>query len=123
MKKYLINRGKSFKYAAEGIIQLFGKEANAKIHLTAAILVIIVGFMLRISSYEWCLIAFAIGGVFMAEGVNTAIEKVCDKVSPEINPLIKTAKDVAAGAVLLFVLSAVAVGLIIFLPKIIDILK
>lgn len=123
MKKYLIKRGKSFKYAAEGIIHLFGKEPNAKIHLTAAILVIIVGFLLNISSYEWCLIAFAIGGVFMAESFNTAIEKLCDKISPEKNPLIKTAKDAAAGAVLLFVLSAVAVGLIIFLPKIIDILR
>ena len=54
----------------------------------------------------------------MAEAFNTAIEKLCDKVSPERDPLIKTTKDVAAGAVLLFVLGAVAVGLIIFIPKI-----
>lgn len=54
----------------------------------------------------------------MAEGFNTALEKLCDKVSPEYSPLIGTAKDVAAASVLLFVLASVTVGLIIFLPKI-----
>lgn len=54
----------------------------------------------------------------MAEGFNTAIEKLCDKVSPQRDPLIKIAKDIAAGAVLLFVFSAVIIGLIVFLPHI-----
>ncbi len=117
MKSYFYKRGKSFGYAWEGIKTLFSNEANAKIHLCAAIAVIIVGFILKLSSSEWCAISFAIGGVFMAEAFNTALEKICDKVSPERDPLIKIAKDVAAGAVLLFVLSAIAVGLIVFLPK------
>lgn len=100
---------------------LFGSEANAKVHLAAAVLVVITGFLLRLSPAEWSAIIICIGGVFMAEGFNTALEKVCDKVSPEKNPLIGAAKDVAAGAVLLFVIGAVAVGLIIFVPKIISI--
>lgn len=108
---------RSFRYAGEGIAALFAHEANAKIHLCAAICVIIAGFVFRISSVEWCIISLCIGGVFMAEGFNTAIEKLCDKVSPERDPLIKVAKDVSAGAVLLFVFAAIACGLIIFLPK------
>ncbi len=108
---------KSFGYAGEGIRALFAHEANAKIHLFAAVCVIIAGFLFHISNVEWCVIALCIGGVFMAEGFNTAIEKVCDKISPDRDPLIKTAKDVAAGAVLLFVLAAIACGLIIFIPK------
>lgn len=123
MGKYLSNRAKSFKYAWTGIVSLFSHEANAQIHIIAAILVIATGALLHISSWEWCVVAFAIGGVFMAEGFNTAIEKICDKVSPERDPLIKAAKDVAAGSVLLFVLSAVAVGLIIFIPKIVSLFK
>lgn len=118
IKKYLITRGKSFKYAWLGIIHLFSNEANAKIHLLACILVIAASVIFNLTATEWCLVITAIGGVFMAEGFNTSIEKLCDKVSPEKNELIKTAKDVAAGAVLLFVIAAVVIGLIIFIPKI-----
>lgn len=120
MNKYFSDRKKSFGYAFEGIYALFKNEAHAKIHLVAAVLVIITGIILNLTATEWCFIFFAIGGVFMAEGFNTAIEKVCDRVSPEKHPLIKAAKDIAAGSVLLFVFSAVAVGLIIFVPKIIS---
>ena len=118
MNSYLNKRKKAFGYAWEGIRTLFKGEAHAKIHLIAAILVIIAGFIFRLDKSEWCAVLLCIGIVFMAEGFNTALERVCDKVSPEKNPLIKDAKDIAAGAVLLFVLSAVAVGLIIFIPKI-----
>ena len=100
----------SFRYAWEGIVSLFSNERNAQIHLGAAVCVITAGCLFDLSAVEWCLISLCIGGVFMAEGFNTAIEKVCD------NPLVKTAKDVAAGAVLLFVISAVVVGLFVFIP-------
>ena len=122
MGDYFLKRRKSFVYAWQGIIFLFHNEANAKIHLFAAVCVIAAGALFKIECWEWCAVIFAIGGVFMAEGFNTAIEKICDKVSPEKNSLIKIAKDVAAGSVLLFVISAVAVGLIIFLPRIISLL-
>lgn len=123
MGEYIKKRKQAFKYAGEGIVTMFRHEAHAKIHLTIATLVIIGGFILSISATEWCLVAICIGGVFMAEAFNTAIEKLCDKVTPERDPLIKIAKDVSAGAVLLFVLGAIAVGLIIYIPAIIRFLS
>lgn len=109
---------RSFGYAIHGITSLFRHEANARIHLCAAVLVLCAGTVLGLSTSEWCAVILCIGGVFMAEGFNTAIEKLCDKVSPERDPLIKLSKDIAAGAVLLFVLAAVVVGLLIFIPHI-----
>lgn len=117
LKQYFIKRKKAFFYAGRGIFKLFMQEAHAKIHLAAAILVVIFGFLFNVSASEWCILLICIGGVFMSEGFNTAIEKLCDKVSPEYNILIETAKDVAAGSVLLFVMASIAIGLIIFLPK------
>ena len=118
-KNYFLKRGRSFVYAWQGIVSLFGNEPNARIHLCVALLVVAAGFFFNISASEWCLVTLCIGGVFMAEAFNTAIEKLCNKVSPQTDSLIKIAKDVAAGAVLLFVFAAVTVGLIVFLPKII----
>lgn len=111
-------RAKSFRYAFQGIKTLFKSEHNAWIHLTAAVLVIFCGFELEISATEWCIVVICIGAVTMAEAFNTAIEAIADKVSPEYNPLIGKAKDVAAGGVLLMAIGAAACGLIIFLPKI-----
>ena len=118
MKQYLRKRKDSFKFAFRGIGYLFSHESNAKIHIAAAISVIIAGILFKLTAWEWCAVSFAIGGVLTAEAFNTAIEKICDKISPDIDPIIKIVKDVAAGAVLLFVLSAIAIGLIIFIPKI-----
>lgn len=118
MDNYWNKRKKAFGYAWQGIQTLFRKEAHARIHLAAAFCVTVAGFVFGLSRMEWVAVVFCIGGVFMAEGFNTSIERVCDKVSPERNPLIKDAKDIAAGAVLLFVIAAVITGLIIFVPKI-----
>lgn len=115
MKEYIRKRAKSFGYAWKGIVYLFRNESNAKIHLVAAVGVITAGLVVRLERWEWCAVLLCIGGVWMAEAFNTALEKVCDKVSPEYAPLIGTAKDVAAAAVLLFVAAAVAVGAIVFL--------
>lgn len=116
--KYIRKRAASFRYAWNGIVSLFRKEANAQIHLVAFVCVVAFGFLFDIECWEWCVVMLCIGGVFMAEAFNTAIEKLCDKVSPDVDPLIKQAKDIAAGAVLLFVIFVVCTGLIIFLPKI-----
>lgn len=116
---YWNKRGKSFVYAWQGIKSLFGREPNAQIHLTVAVLVIAAGFFFNIERWEWCAVMLCIGGVFMAEGFNTAIEKLCDKACPELHPLIKLTKDIAAGAVLLLVIASVTVGLIVFLPHIV----
>lgn len=115
-KSYWRRRKDAFGYAFAGIASMFRNEAHAKIHLLAALCVVAAGFLFSVSAAQWCLLILCIGGVFAAEAFNTAIEKLCDRVSPERHPLIKVAKDTAAAAVLLFVIASVAVGLIIFLP-------
>ena len=112
----------SFKCASQGIIQAIKTERNVKIHITIMILVIIAGIVLKITKQEWitCIILF--GLVIGGEMLNSAIETVVDIAMPEINPKAKFAKDVAAGAVLIFAISSAIIGLIIFIPKIIAIL-
>lgn len=111
-------RAKSFKYAFNGIKYLLKTQHNAWIHSSIAITVILAGIWFQLSILEWSVIAISIGGVFMAEAFNTAIELLADKITTSINPIIGKAKDVAAGAVLIFAMATVAVGLLIFIPKI-----
>lgn len=111
---------RSFKFAFQGLKMLFLIENNAKFHLMAAILVIITGLYFKVSANEWIFLIFAIGLVFGSEAFNTAIEKLCDKISPQKDPVIGHIKDLAAAGVLFFAISAAMVGLIIFLPKILE---
>ena len=108
----------SFKYAFEGIQEAWKTEQNLKIHFVIMALVIIAGFIFKISAMEWmvCLLLFAI--VISLELINTAIETTVDIAMPDINEKAKYAKDIAAGAVLFSAMISVIVGLIIFLPKI-----
>ncbi|MFQ5448513.1 MAG: diacylglycerol kinase family protein [Saprospiraceae bacterium] len=116
MLKQLLN---SFRYAWAGIAELVHSQFNAKIHLAAAGITIGAGFFFGISRMEWCAVIFAITIVMVTETVNTAIEYLTDLTSPDYHPLAGKAKDLAAGAVLLSSMGAVAVGLIVFLPKVI----
>jgi len=113
----------SFKYAFNGLIILIREEHNARIHLIAAVLAIILGFVLEISLTEWISIFFAIGLVVSLEIINSAIENIADFISPENNKQIKRIKDLAAAGVLVGAIASVCIGLIIFLPKIIKIVK
>ena len=97
---------------------LLRTQANARIHAVAAIVVVIAGWFFGITRGEWCAIVGAIGLVFTAEGINTAIEAAVDLASPERHPLAERAKDVAAGAVLLASLAAAIIGLLIFGPRV-----
>ena len=101
---------RSFRFAGQGIADLFRYENNARVHLLAAIGVIGVCFWLNLNQTEWAIVLTQIGLVWAAEGFNTAIEKLCDLVSPGYHPQIKAIKDMSAGAVLLVVLVAVVVG-------------
>ena len=89
---------KSFGYAFEGIGTCIKKERNMKIHCAAAILVVIAGVILKISSLEWCICLTLFGLIMALELVNTAVEAVVDLVTEERKPLAKIAKDTAAGA-------------------------
>ena len=108
----------SFKFAFAGIRDLFKTEPNAIIHLIAAIIAIALGFFFSISKTEWCFVIFSIAIVLSAEAFNTAIEHLTNLVSPDFNELAGKTKDVAAAAVLFVAFGAAAIGLLIFLPKI-----
>ncbi len=111
-------RVKSFSYAIKGIVTLFKEEPNALIHLFFTFVVLVAGWWFQITSTEWALVIICIATVLAAEAMNSAIEALTDLVSPEIHPLAGKTKDLAAGAVLLTSLGAIAIGLIIFLPKV-----
>lgn len=118
--KKLIN---SFKYAFTGMWSAYKSEKNMKIHIAVAILVILFGVFLQISTYEWlaCTVCFAM--VIGSEMFNTAIETVVDIAMPKKDERAKKAKDVAAGGVLVFAIGSAIIGSIIFIPKIIDYLN
>ncbi len=88
-----------------------------KIHCVVAVLVVIAGFLLKLSPVEWCICLGLFGLVMALELVNTAVEAVVDLVTQEYKPLAKIAKDTAAGAVLIAAIMAALAGLIIFVPK------
>jgi len=117
-KKFSISaRLKSFKFAFAGIKEVMFYQHNARVHLLVAVFAVLMGWLLHISSIEWCFIVLAIGLVLFAEAVNTAIEHFVDLVSPEHQALAGKIKDIAAGAVLICAITALVIGLIIFLPK------
>lgn len=101
---------KSVPFAYEGIKTLLKLENNAKIHILAVFVVIITGLIIHFSEAEWLAVIIVMGGVLAMEAVNTALETIVDLVSPEFHSLAKKVKDVAAGAVLIFVFAALAVA-------------
>jgi diacylglycerol kinase (ATP) len=107
----------SFGHAFRGLGLLLRTEANARLHLAATLAVIAAGFGCKISRAEWIAVIAAIGLVWTAEGVNTAIEAVVDLASSEPHPLARRAKDVAAGAVLLAAVAAAVIGGLVFGPR------
>jgi diacylglycerol kinase len=112
---------RSFGFARQGIVDLFRYENNAKVHLLIAVLVLVAGFWLEISRVEWAIILTQVGLVWAAEAFNTAIEKICDFVSPGLHPQIKAIKDLSSGAVLILAVTAILVGLLILGSKLLAI--
>ncbi len=121
MKKQIKKRLASFRYAIQGIALLLKETPNAHIHFFAAILAIILGVLFGISVAEWLAVLIVIGLVFALEAINTSIETLADFACKERNESIKKVKDLAAAGVLLASIAALAVGVVIFLPKIIEI--
>ena len=118
-KTYSITRFKnSFKNAIDGIISAFKTEQNLLIHFLGLLINIILFFVLDLSLIEMCIIIFVCVLIISLEMVNTAIEYSVDMAMPQIHPLAKISKDVASGAVLISCMGAIAIGIIIYLPKI-----
>ena len=114
---------KSFKYAISGIVYGMKTQRNIIIQLCFAVLAIFFGAFLKISKIEWIVIIFTIMFVIFAEMINTAVETVIDLITEEYNKKAKIAKDVAAGAVLISAINAICMGLIIYLDKILALIK
>jgi diacylglycerol kinase (ATP) len=106
----------SFGHAFAGLHYFFTTQRNAQIHALVAACALVLGMALGLRLWEWLALVVIITLVLVAEGINTAIEAAVDVATSEYHPLARTAKDVAAGSVLLCALSAVLVGCMIFLP-------
>lgn len=116
------NNKNAFWYAFQGIKKAIKSEKNLKLDVLAAIVVVILAVMLRISVIEWIVCLLLIGGVVSSELMNTAIEATVDLFTRENKELAAKAKDVAAGAVLVIALTSAIIGGIIFVPKILSLI-
>jgi len=122
MRFTLTGRLRSVGHALRGILLMLRTQHNAWIHAVATVLVVTVALALGIDRAGWLWIVLAILVVWLAEGLNTAFELLADVASPEFNPLVKQAKDVAAGAVLIAAIGAVVIGVLVLGPHLIDLL-
>lgn len=105
------SRIKSLGCAIAGIIHVAQHEPNMRIHLGCGAIAVSAGMWLRIDAESWRWVALSLALVTSAECLNTAVERVCDVADPQFNPLIKQAKDAAAGAVLLTAAFAMWIGI------------
>ncbi|WP_409289343.1 diacylglycerol kinase family protein [Peribacillus sp. SCS-37] len=112
---------KSVFYALRGILTGFRQERNVRIHAAVTVLVLIFGWFFSLNATEWLFILAAIGGTIALELVNSAIERTVDLAVKEYHPLAEQAKDMAAGAVLVYTIFSILVGIIIFVPKLVEI--
>ncbi len=107
----------SVRYAWRGIVHTVRTQRNARIHLVVLAAVVAAGLALGITREEWALVLLAAGLVLAAESLNSALEDLADRVEPDFDPHIMRVKDAAAGGVLITALTAAAVGLLVFGPR------
>ena len=107
---------RSFYFAFAGVAYLFRTQRNARIHFVVGTVACLLAFWLGVSRVEWAVLVFTIALVLILEGLNTAVELAIDLASPNVHPLAKAAKDLAAGMVLVAAIASVAVGLLILGP-------
>ena len=110
---------KGFVHAIDGVFGSWTLGRNFRIQVFCGLISIVLCLLLKIHSWELIAILLLIGGVLSLETINTSIEKLCDLISMDIDPKIKTIKDLSAGAVLIFSVIALVIGCLIFIPKII----
>jgi len=115
---FVTGRLKSVGYAVKGAIKLITTEHSIMVQFSLGILITIAGFYFHITATEWLFQTLAIGFVMSIEGLNTAIEKIADFIHPNYHERIGFIKDIAAGAVFFAALTAIIIGLIIYVPLI-----
>lgn len=119
MKRILKQFLASLGYAIKGIFVLVKEEQNAHIHFAATVIVIIAGIYFNISTVEWTMVLFAIGIVWVAEAINTAIENTLDFINASHHPKIGKIKDISAGAVLIAALISISIASFVFWDEVI----
>ncbi|MEG2708734.1 MAG: diacylglycerol kinase family protein [Vagococcus sp.] len=113
----------SFKHASEGIRTVMKEERNMTYHVSFGLMVVLLGFLLKISVIEWLFLLFAMSSVLVTEIINTSFENVIDLITNhQYHEIAKKVKDMAAGAVLVSAIFAAIIGCLIFLPKLWDLL-
>jgi len=115
---FITGRLKSLTFAVKGAYKLITTEHSVMVQSTIVLLMIIAGFVFHISRIEWMLQILAFGLVLAIESINTAVEKIADFIHPEFHEKIGFIKDIAAGAVMFAAAAAIAIGLLIYVPKI-----
>jgi diacylglycerol kinase (ATP) len=119
MKKLI----KSFGYAFKGVAYATKTQLNFRIHLAATVIAVLMGLLLHISAGDWQWIALSITLVLVTEIFNTMIETLTDLVSPGYNEKAGHIKDMSAGAVVIAAIFALVTGIIIFLPRLLLLIK
>jgi diacylglycerol kinase (ATP) len=114
---FFTGRFKSIGFALKGAIKLITTEHSVMVQFSIGILLLFAGFYFNITATEWMFQTLAIGLVLSIEGLNTAVEKVADFIHPEYHERIGFIKDIAAGAVFFAAMTAIAIGLLIYIPK------
>jgi|SRR5688572_10459099 len=113
----------SVLFAMQGMKQFFFRDRNGKIQLVIGVTAVALGLTVSLSPFQWLLVLFCIGLVISLEMINSAIERYCDLITTDFHPGIKIIKDVAAGAVLVASIMSLVIGLIIFIPALVDFLN
>ena len=116
-ERFWLGRVGSIVWAGRGVWELVRGQRNAWIHAVATVGVVGAGWFLGVGREEWCLLVLAMGLVWAAEGINTAVEALADAVAPGHDERVGRAKDLAAGGVLLAAIAAAVVGAVVFLPR------
>jgi len=119
----LSGRVQSFRYAFQGVALMLRSQHNAWLHAFASVCILVMGGLFRLSAGEWCWVILAIVVVWTAEALNTALEFLADAASPSFHPLVKDAKDVAAGGVLISAVGSVVIGLLVLGPHLLAFLR
>jgi diacylglycerol kinase (ATP) len=116
------NIGLSFRDAVSGLWYCLRTQQNMQAHAAALVLVLAASWLLRLDLVEWVLVIGAASFVLVAEMFNTAIERTVDLFVDTYHPLARLAKHIAAGAVLISALNAAAVGVLVFLPHLLQLI-
>lgn len=114
---FFSGRFKSVGFAWKGAIKLITTEHSVMVQFSIAILLVVAGFYFEITTTEWMFQTIAVGFVLAIEGLNTAVEKLADFIHPNYHERIGFVKDIAAGAVFFAAMTAITIGLIIYIPK------